>query len=106
MTHKSCFSAGWGDNKSEKRLKEAKIKIISSKKCRVNFRNYFQPKKQLCAISHSKAKTRKGTPCHGDSGGPLVCQHRSRLLVHNFISHCNHDSYLGLDESYLGLDES
>ena len=56
----NCFTAGWGRTNGEKRLKEAKVKMVSPKICLKYFSKNFQPKKQICGISQNKQRRRKG----------------------------------------------
>ena len=56
----NCFTAGWGRTNGEKRLKEAKVKMVSPKTCLKYFSKNFQPKKQICGISQTKQRRRKG----------------------------------------------
>ncbi|KAL6469337.1 hypothetical protein MHYP_G00228610 [Metynnis hypsauchen] len=65
-----CIAAGWGRIGTFKpisnRLLETKIRIISSKECKLVWGQYANSQK-LCAVH-------PGGVCSGDSGGPLVCE--------------------------------
>ncbi|KAL7855146.1 hypothetical protein SRHO_G00173360 [Serrasalmus rhombeus] len=64
-----CIAAGWGQIGTFKpisnRLLEAKLRIVSSKECKLVW-GQFANSLKLCAVH-------PGGVCSGDSGGPLVC---------------------------------
>ncbi|XP_002164216.1 elastase-1 isoform X1 [Hydra vulgaris] len=90
-TNATCYLTGWGlltpGGISSNILNEAKMPIVSNKKCGEKNKNDLGTSKvtenMLCAGFENDNKV---SGCHGDSGGPFVCKKKNSWVLHGVLS--------------------